>query len=182
MLWGSIRSTVKKISETKSEILRKLRRTTETFQKPEIGTLTLGLLFRFLMSNSQLQTSFLEGLCPSSLLWTCSKVWRSFLNTDCSGNPPLHYNFLQALTVTTTTGRAMGSPKWETGMLLKQEPLSMASMGPPACRTQCKQSPPWTWTWQPMDGADSGTREEMEKAQGRQWMPNMDVLSLEAWC
>lgn len=100
MLWGSIRSTVKKISETKSEILRKLRRTTETFQKPEIGTLTLGLLFRFLMSNSQLQTSFLEGLCPSSLLWTCSKVWRSFLNTDCSGNH--HY--------TTTSCKPLQSP------------------------------------------------------------------------
>lgn len=159
MLWGSIRSTVKKISETTSEILRKLRRTIETFQKPEIGTLTLGLLFSFLMSNSQLQTLFLEGLCLSSPLWTCLKVWRSFLNTDYSGNH--HY--------TTTSCKPLQSPP----------PLG-EPWGAQTGRQECwlnRNLFPWLpWALQPAEHSASralpgpgSSRIEKTQAPGRRW-------------
>lgn len=155
MLWGSIRSTVKKISETKSEILRKLRGTPETFGKPEIGTLTLGLLFSFLMSNSQLQTSLMEGLCPSNLLGIRLKVWRSFFERN---------NNLTSL-ATTTTLKLPADPLGE---------LWGAQTGRQKCCSHRNPFPwlPWVAPSLPGPGSswmgDSDTMEEMEKAQCRQ--------------
>lgn len=150
---------MKKISETKSDILRKLRRTTETFQKSEIGTLTLGLLFSFLMSNSQLQTLLLEGFCPSSLLRTCLKIWRFFEQNNIQTSLTTTI-ILQTFTVTSSTGRAMGAQLGDRNAA----PTGTSSHGfHEPCRAQHKLSLPWTW--QVMDGADSDSREEMEKAQ-----------------